>query len=80
MVLQVSVTILMKKVGYHSISRVTTETMTAIYTAIFFNTGIILLIADANFTYVPYLGFIPLHGLYPDFGYPWYVSIAPSLI
>jgi len=79
-ILQVVIALLMEKVGYHTISQLTTETMTAIFTAMFFNTAIILIIVDANFTYIPHLSWVPLHGLYPDFEYSWYVSIAPSLL
>lgn len=79
-ILQVVIALLMEKVGYHTVSRLTSETMTAIFTAMFFNTAIVLMIADANFEYIPHLRWVPLHGLYPDFEYSWYVSIAPSLL
>lgn len=50
----------MEKVGYHTISQLTTETMTAIFTAMFFNTAIVLMIVDANFFYIPHLKWVPL--------------------
>lgn len=74
--------ILIKYVGYHTESAEITAIMISIFVATFFNTAILLLLADADFSAAnyPLLGWIPLKGPYPDLTENWYLNIAPSLI
>lgn len=52
----------------------------AIFIATFFNTAILLLLADANFDEVKTLSWINLNGPFPDLTEQWYIIIAPSMI
>lgn len=55
--------------------------MTSIFIAQFFNTAILLLLANANFKY-SILDWVPLFdtGLYPDLTQEWYNDIGSSLV
>ena len=55
--------------------------MTSIFIAQFFNTAILLLLADANFKYT-ILRWVPHFdtGLYPDLTQEWYNDIGSSLV
>lgn len=57
---------MIKKVGYHTLTAEITAIMMCIFIATFFNTAILLLLADANLEYVSFLSWIPLHGPFPD--------------
>lgn len=72
--------ILIKKVGYHTESSEITSIMISIFVATFFNTAILLLLADADLGQTTFLSWIPLRGPYPDLTENWYLNIAPSLI
>ena len=68
------------KIGYHTITgEITAVTMT-IFIATFFNTAILLLLADADLSQITLLSWIPLNGVFPDLTEQWYIIIAPSLI
>ena len=73
-------TVLIKMVGHHTESKQITAIMVAIFFGTFFNTAILLILADASFTEYPSISWIPLKGPYPDLTENWYISIAPSLI
>lgn len=72
--------ILIKFIGYHTESEEITVIMISIFVATFFNTGILLLLADADLTQNRFISWIPLRGPYPDLTENWYLNIAPSLI
>jgi hypothetical protein len=72
--------LLIKYVGYHTESAEITAIMISIFVATFFNTAILLLLADADLNQYPLLSWIPLKGPYPDLTENWYLNIAPSLI
>ena len=71
---------MIKKVGYHTQTGEITAIMMAIFIATFFNTAILLLLADADLSQVPFISWIPLRGPFPDLTEQWYIIIAPSLI
>lgn len=71
---------MIKKVGYYTFSGEITAIMMTIFIATFFNTAILLLLADASFKDVKVLSWIPLNGPFPDLTEQWYVIIAPSMI
>ena len=55
--------------------------MMTIFIATFFNTAILLLLADADLQQVKLLSWIPgLNGPFPDLTEQWYIIIAPSMI
>ena len=72
--------ILIKFIGYHTESSEITAIMVSIFVATFFNTAILLLLADADLTQNRFISWIPLRGPYPDLTENWYLNIAPSLI
>lgn len=72
---------MIKKVGYHTETAEISAIMVTVYVATFFNTGILLLLADANTRQVQSLAWFPLlDGPFPDLTEDWYIIIAPSLI
>lgn len=72
---------LIKKVGYHTETQEITAIMMTIFIATFFNTAILLLLADADLGEVKLLSWIPgLKGPFPDLTEQWYIIIAPSMI
>jgi hypothetical protein len=72
---------MIKKVGYHTNTAEISAIMVTIYVATFFNTGILLLLADANLSQVKMLSWLPgFKGPFPDLTEEWYIVIAPSLI
>lgn len=72
---------MIKKVGYHTLTAEIAAIMITIYVMTFFNTGVLLLLADANFTQIKALSWIPgFKGPFPDLTEEWFVVIAPSLV
>jgi hypothetical protein len=72
---------LLKKVGYHTETEEITAIMMTIFIATFFNTAILLLLADADLQQVKLLSWIPgLNGPFPDLTEQWYIIIGPSMI
>lgn len=68
------------KVGYWTESGEIAAIMVTVYIMTFFNTAILLLLADANLKQIPVLSWLPLNGPFPDLTEEWYIVIAPSLI
>jgi hypothetical protein len=56
---------LIKKIGYYTESKEARIIMVSIFVSQFFNTAILLLLANAN-TQQTWLFFLPLDGQYPD--------------
>jgi hypothetical protein len=55
--------------------------MVTIYIMTFFNTAILLLLADADLNQIKLLSWLPgFNGPFPDLTEQWYIIIAPSLI
>lgn len=69
---------LISKVGFHTESGETSLIMQSIFVATFINTGIILLLTNANLSY-SVLSFIPIDNQFADLDRNWYLDIAPSL-
>lgn len=53
--------------------------MTSIFATSFVNTGVILLLTNADLSYSP-LSFIPINNQYSDLNQDWYLDIGPGLI
>jgi hypothetical protein len=81
MIIRIFCVWMIKKIGYHTLSGEISAIMFTIYVMTFFNTGILLILADANFTQYKSLSWIPgFKGPFPDLTEDWYITIAPSLI
>lgn len=74
--------ILISWIGYATLTADITAYMCAVYITTFFNTAILLLLADANLSQVKVLSWLPglQKGPFPDLTEEWYLVIAPSLI
>ena len=53
--------------------------MNAIFISSFINTGIILLLTNAELKY-SILGFIPIHNQFSDINKQWYTDVGPSMV
>jgi hypothetical protein len=53
-----------------------------VFIAYFLNSAVILLLADANFTFYKFLKIFPVigNGPYSDLSDTWYMNIAPAMI
>lgn len=73
---------MIKKVGYWTVTAEISAVMVSIFVATFFNTAVLLLLADANLSQIPALSWLPFvqKGPFPDLTEEWYLVIAPSLI
>lgn len=71
---------LIKMVGYHTETGEIAAITLTIFVATFFNTGVLLLLADADLSQVKMLSWIPLKGVFPDLTEQWYIIIAPSMV
>jgi hypothetical protein len=71
--------VLIRKIGYHTVSAETSAVFLAIFIATFLNTGLLILLTGAN-TQSTILSWIPLKGTYTDLTQNWYLDIGPALI
>lgn len=67
---------LIEFIGYDTFSKQTSDVMSTVFWATFVNTGIILLMTNAELRY-SVLRMFPLHQQYPDFNENWYEEIGP---
>lgn len=70
---------LIEAIGYETVSKQVSMIMQSVFYATFINTGIILLMTNAELQY-SVLQWLPLHGQYPDLNENWYEEIGPQLI
>lgn len=69
---------LITSIGYATVSKQVSLIMLSIFWATFINTGIILLMTNAELKDTPYpLALFPIHSQYPDFNENWYEQIGP---
>lgn len=65
-------------IGYQTKSEQVSMVMRSIFVDTLINTGIIVLMTNANFQDAPWpLNYIPIRGQFPDLNDNWYESIAP---
>ena len=70
---------LVAQIGYETHSEVMTKTTNGYLIALFFNTGVLMLIVNANLTEVSTpLGTI-FHGVYHDYSPKWYAKVGNTL-
>lgn len=71
---------LINSIGYATVSKQVSLIMQSIFWATFINTGIILLMTNADLSYAPYpFALFPLYNQYPDLNENWYEEIGPQL-
>lgn len=71
---------LINSIGYATVSKQVSLIMLSIFWATFINTGVILLMTNAELAYAPGpLSWFPLHAQYPDLDENWYEDIGPQL-
>jgi len=82
MIIAIIVKIMIKEVGYWTLTAEISAIMVATFIMTFFNTAILLLLADANTSNVTLLSWVPAiqNGPFTDLTEEWYIVIAPSLI
>lgn len=54
--------------------------MVAVFVASFINTGILILLNNANFEYYKLLSFIPIKNTYSDLDFSWYLNVGTSIV
>lgn len=78
-ILKMIMLVLVKWIGYHTESEQTSQIMSSIFITQFFNTGILLILTNAN-TADAGLFFLPFKGKYNDLNSDWYNDIGASFI
>lgn len=71
--------VLIRMIGFHTISVQASAVMVLVTLATFFNTAILLLLTQAN-TQETILGWIPLRGSYATLSADWYILIGDALV
>ena len=54
--------------------------MTNVFWALYFNSGIVLLLASANFEHSYFAKYVPWSGQYTDLTQGWYLDMAPTIM
>lgn len=68
----------LKKIGFHQESQITTEIVTTIFVLQYINTGLMLIITNANLRNSYSLQY--LNGNFTDFTSDWYIEVGSQLI
>lgn len=82
MIIAILVKLMIHEVGYWTLTAEISAIMVTTFVATFFNTAILLLLADANTSNITLLSWIPAiqSGPFTDLTEEWYIIVAPSLI
>jgi hypothetical protein len=82
MIIAILVKMMIHEVGYWTLTAEISAIMVTTFIATFFNTAILLLLADANTSNITALSWVPAiqSGPFTDLTEEWYIVIAPSLI
>lgn len=70
---------LVKKIGFNKESEVIMTIMTFVFYSQFMNTGLILLLTNANFNNTP-LTFLPINNQFSDFTQGWYDMVGSQIV
>ena len=70
---------LIKNIGFNYKSQEDSVIMKGVFYALFFNTGVTLVLCNANLSHT-FLSFIPLNGFYPEYTHNWYIVVGPAII
>jgi len=71
--------LLIRFIGFHTVTVQTSAIMTLTTAATFFNTAILLLLTNAN-TSNTFLRFLPLTGAYTDLTENWFIEVGDALV
>ena len=71
---------LIDSIGYERDSERVSKIMVAVFVASFINTGILILLNNANFKYYRLISWIPIKNTYSDLDYLWYLNVGPSIV
>jgi len=71
--------LLIAKIGLHTLSGQVSLIMFSTFVTGFINTGIVLMLTNANLSHYPVLSWIPLKNQFPDMDRDWYDDIGPAL-
>lgn len=69
---------LINLIGYSTNSDKYSAIMTSVFITSFINTGILLLLTNANFEYT-FLSFLPIKNQFADFTVSWFTNIGGSI-
>ena len=70
---------LISRIGLHTLSEYVSLILTSVFIASYINSGVILLLTNANFSYYSALKWILLRRQYADMNETWYNDIAQAL-
>lgn len=71
--------ILVKKIGFNKESEVTMTIMTFVFYSQYLNTGLMLLLTNANFKYTP-VSWLPIRNEFGDFSLNWYDMVGNQIV
>lgn len=73
--------VVIRKVGFTTLTEELRATVKLIAAASYTNTALLILLSGANFNDLTLLKWIPVtNGPFPDFNQNWYLFVAPSII
>jgi hypothetical protein len=67
-------------IGYERDSARVSTIMATVFISSFINTGILILLTNANFSYYSFGKLIPIRSQYSDLDQNWYLFVGPSLV
>lgn len=71
---------LIDMIGYERDSARVSTIMATVFISSFINTGILILLTNANFSYYSFGKLIPIRNQYSDLDQNWYLFVGPSLV
>jgi hypothetical protein len=69
---------LINNIGYHYVDQQIAQIMTLIFVSQYINTGIVLIVSNANFANTP-LSLIPVRNQFSDYSDDWYLEVGSTL-
>lgn len=67
-------------IGYERDSARVSDIMATVFISSFINTGILILLTNANFSYYSFGNVLPIRNQYSDLDQNWYLFVGPSLV
>jgi len=79
-ILKMTIIKLITWIGYDTYSMMMSKITNGVFIGLFFNTGILLLLTNANFGDVSGWLSVPFHGTYYDYSPRWYAMVGATLV
>ena len=79
-ILKTTIISLITWIGYDTHSELMTKITNGVFICLFFNTGFMLLLTNANFSDVSGWLAVPFHGTYYDYSPRWYAMVGSVLV